>query len=106
MLATYRSHGEWWTAFGAVFWQPTDLVGVAGPSLELYVGNLQVWWRLLDCIWGCRLATYRSLGPLGPSLGLYVGNLAAFGAVGWQPTDVVGVAGPSLELYVGNLQVS
>ena len=131
MLATYRSYGGCWTVFGAVCWQPTGLMGVVGPSLGLYVGNLQVLWGLLDRLWGCMLATYRSyggcwtvfgavcwqptglMGVVGPSLGLYVGNLqvlwglllTVFGAVCWQPTGLMGVVGPSLGLYVGNLQV-
>ena len=148
MLATYRSYGGCWTAFGAVCWQPTGLMVVAGPPLGLYVGNLQVLWWLLDRLWGCMLATYRSCGgcwaafgavcwqptglmvAAGPPLGLYVGNLqvlcwlldrrwgcmlatyrsyggcwTAFGAVCWQPTGLMMVAGPPLGLYVGNLQV-
>ena len=48
MLATYRSYGGCLTVFGAVCWQPTGLMGVVGPSLGLYVGNLQVLWGLLD----------------------------------------------------------
>jgi len=56
-------------AFGAVGWQPTWLMGVAGWPLGLYVGNLQVLWGLLDGLWGCRLATYRS-GVAGWPLGL------------------------------------
>ena len=148
MLATYRSYGGCWTAFRAVCWQPTGLMEVVGPSLGLCVGNLQVLWGLLDRLWGCILATYRSyggcltvfgavcwqptglMGVVGPSLGLYVGNLqvlwglfdrlwgcmlatyrsyggcwTAFRAVCWQPTGLMGVVGPSLGLYVGNLQV-
>ena len=95
MLATYRSYGGCWTAFGAVCWQPTGLMVVAGPPLGLYVGNLQVLWWLLDRLWGCMLATYRSCG----------GCWAAFGAVCWQPTGLMVAAGPPLGLYVGNLQV-
>ena len=81
MLATYRSCGGCWTVFGAVCWQPTGLVEVVGPSLGLYVGNLQVLWGLLDRLWGCMLATYRSYG----------GCWTVFGAVCWQPTGLVGV---------------
>ena len=95
MLATYRSYGGCWTVFGAVCWQPTGLMGVVGPSLGLYVGNLQVLWGLLDRLWGCMLATYRSYG----------GCWTVFGAVCWQPTGLTGVVGPSLGLYVGNLKV-
>ena len=95
MLATYRSYGGCWTAFGAVCWQPTGLMVVAGPPLGLYVGNLQVLWWLLDRLWGCMLATYRSCG----------GCWTAFGSVCWQPTGLMVAAGPPLGLYVGNLQV-
>ena len=113
MLATYRSYGACWTQFGAVCWQPTGLVacwalmGLVGPSLGLYVGNLQ------------------SYGLVGPSLGLYVGSLPVYrqlglmacwaqlllatyrsygaswtelGAVGWQPTRLMGRVVPSLGL--------
>ena len=83
MLATYRSYGGCWTAFRAVCWQPTGLMGVVGPSLGLYVGNLQVLWGLLDRLWGCMLATYRSYG----------GCLTVFGAVCWQPTSLWTVFG-------------
>ena len=62
MSATYRSYGGCLTVFGAVCWQPTYLMGVVGPSLGLYVGNLQVLWGLLDRLWGCMLATYKSYG--------------------------------------------
>ena len=48
------------TASGAVCWQPTGLLEVAEPPLGLYVGNLQVLWRLLNRLWGCMLVTYRS----------------------------------------------
>ena len=43
-----RSYGACWTQLGAVCWQPTGLMGLVGPSLGLYVGNLQVLWGLLD----------------------------------------------------------
>ena len=95
MLATYRSYGGCWTVFGAVCWQPTSLMGVVGPSLGLYVGNIHVLWGLLDRPWGCMLATYKSYG----------GCWTLFGAVSWQPTGLMGVVGPRLGLYVGNLQV-
>ena len=95
MLATYRSYGGCLTVFGAVCWQPTGLMGVGGPFLGLYVGNLQVLWGLVDRFWGCILATYMSYG----------GCLTVFGAVCWQPTGLMGVGGPFLGLYVGNLQV-
>ena len=77
MLATYRSYGGCLTVLGAVYWQPTGLMGVVGPRLGLYVGNLQV----------------------------LLGLLTVFGAVCWQPTGLMGVVGPSLGLYAGNLQV-
>ena len=95
MLATFRSCGGCWTVFGAVCWQPTSLMGVVGPSLGLYVGNLHVLWGLLGRLWGCMLATYRSYGGCG----------TVFGAVCWQPTGLLGVVGQSLGLYLGNLQV-
>ena len=68
---------------------------VAGSPLGLYVGNLQVVWWLLDRLWGCMLATYRSYG----------GCWTAFGAACWQPTGLMVAAGPRLGLSVGNLQV-
>ena len=80
-------------AFGAVGSQPKRLTGVAGRHLGLYVGNLQVLWKLLDGLWGCRLggcrlATYRSYG-------IY---WTATGAIGWHPTRLMGVAGWPLGL--------
>ena len=95
MLATYRSYGACWTQLGAVCWQPTGLMGLVGPSLGLYVGNLHVSWGLLDPAWDCMLATYRSYGACWTQLGL----------VCWQSTGLMGLVGPSLGLYVGNLQV-
>ena len=95
MLATYRSYGVCWTGLGAVCWQPTCLMGSVGLGLGLYVGNLQVLWGLLDRVWGCMLATYRSYGVCW----------AGLGAVCWQPTGLMGSVGPGLGLYVGNLQV-
>ena len=61
MLATYRSYwavcwqptsltGGCW----AVCWRPTGLMGVAGPPLGLYVGDLQV----LSWVW-CPVASWR-----------------------------------------------
>ena len=122
-VAGYRSYEGCWTAFGAVGWQPiglmgvaglwrcrlatysswgplglqvgdlhvlgrplrqpTALMGVAGRPLGLQVGNLQLSWGLLDGLCGCRLATYSSYGSCW----------TAFGAVGWQPTTLMGVAG-------------
>ena len=130
MLATYRSVGGCWTASGAVGWQPTGLIEVAEPPLGLYVDNLQVLWRLLNRLWGCMLATYRSYRgcwtasgavcwqPTGlrgcwtasgavcwQPTGLMEVAETAFGAVCWQPTSLMEVAEPLLGLYVGNLQV-
>ena len=148
MVATYRSYWACWTQLGAVRWQPTGLMGLVGPSLGLYVGNLQVLWGLLDPAWGCMLANYMCHGAcwtqlgtvcwqptglmrlVGPSLELYVGSLQVsggllypawgrilatyrsyeacwtqLGAVCWQPTGLMGLVGPSLGLHVGNLQV-
>ena len=68
---------------------------VAGRPLGLYVVNLQVFF-LLDALWGCRLATYRSYGICW----------TAFGAVAWQPTSLMEVAGWPLGLCVGNLHTA
>ena len=132
MLATYsyRSYGACWTQLraacwqptslmgfvgklGAVCWQPTGLMGLVGPSLGLYVGNLQVLWGLLGPAWGCMLATYMSYGACWTQLGAvywqptcHMGLVGpSLGAVCWQPTCHMGLVGPSLGLYVGNLQV-
>ena len=92
MLATYMSYG------------------VVGPSLGLYVGNLQVlWglnrlWGLLDRLWGLYVGN-TALGAVCWQPTVLWGLLTVFGAVCWQPTGLVGVVGPSLGLYVGNLQV-
>ena len=88
-------------------------MGRVGPSLGLYVGNLQVLWGLLDPAWGCMLATYRSYGGLlGPARGCmlatyrsYLACWAQLRALCWQPEGLMGLVGPSLGLYVGNLQV-
>ena len=115
MLATYRSYGVCWIQFGAVCWQPTCLMGCVGASLRLYVGNLQVlwgvwskfggvcWqpgnlhvlWAVLEPVWGCRLATYKSYGVCW----------SHFGAVGRQRTSLMGCVGATLGLYAGSLQV-
>ena len=84
-----------WSEFGAVGWQPTGLMGQNGANLGMYFGNLQVLWCMLEQIWGCRLATYRSCGACW----------SEFGAIGWQPTGLMGHVGASLGLYFGNLQV-
>ena len=95
MLATYTSYKLCWTGFGAVCWQPADLMGFVGPGLGLYVGNLQILRALLDRVWGCMLATYMSYGLCW----------TGFGAVCWQPTRLINSVGLGLGLYVGNLQV-
>ena len=56
--------------------QPTSLMGPVGPSLEVYVGNLHVFWILL--------------GPVGPNWKVWR-----------QPTGSIGLVGPSLGLYAG-----
>ena len=84
--------------FGAVCWQPTCLMGcvgvslglatkrsyvVCGASLGLYVGNLgnlHVLWGVLEPVWGCMLATYKSYGVCW----------SQFGAVCWQPIGLMG----------------
>ena len=50
---------------------------------------------MLEPVWGCRLATYRSYGACWSD----------FGAVGWQPTGLMGHVGASLGMSFGNLQV-
>ena len=118
MLATYRSYAACWTELGAVCWQPAGLMGPVGPSLGLYVGNLQVLCGLLDRAWGCMLATYRSYGACWAELGavcwqptvLWALLDRAWGCMlatyrCWQPTRLMEPVGPSLGLYVGNLQV-
>ena len=48
--------------------------------------NLQVLRGMLERLWGCILATYRSYGACW----------SEFGAVGWQPTGLMGHVGASL----------
>ena len=86
---------NWIRVCSAVCWQPTGLLCSVGQGLELYVGNLHVLCALLDRVWGCMLATYRSYGRCWTGCG----------AVCWQPTGLMGSVGPGLGLYVGNLQV-
>ena len=101
MLATYRSYGACWAQLGAVCWQPTSLMGFVGPSLGLYVGNLQFLWGLLDPAWGCILATYMSYGACWTQLGgcmlatymSYVACWTQLEAVCWQPTGLMGLVG-------------
>ena len=95
MLATYRFDAACWSGFEAVCWEPTGLTGRAEMGLGLYVGNLQVWWGMLERVWGCMLGTYRSYGACWNG----------FGAVCWQPTGLMRHVGAGLRLYVGNLQV-
>jgi len=83
-------------------------MGCVGSSLGLYVGNLHVLWGVLGPVCGCMLATYRSYGVCGANLAVYVGNQATymsyglcwsrFGAVGWQPTSLMGCVGATLGL--------
>ena len=87
-LATYRSYGACWSEFGDVGWQPTGLMEHVGASLGMSYGNLQVSWGMLERVWGCRLATYRSYGACW----------SKFGAVGWQPTGLMGHVGAGLGL--------
>ena len=47
--------------------------------------GLQVLWGMLERVWGCRLAAYRSYGACWRE----------FGAVGWQPTGLMGHIGAS-----------
>ena len=95
-----------WNQFGAVCWQPAGLMACVGDNLRLYVrnlkvlrgpntGNLQVLWGVLEPVWGCMLATYKSYGACW----------SQFAAVCWQPTGLMGCVGSSLRLYVGNLHV-
>ena len=100
-LATYRSYGGCRTAIGAVGWQPTGLIGVAGWPLGLYVGNLHGLWGLL----AFGAVGWQPTGLVGVAGWPYGGCWTVFGAVCWQPTGLVGVAGWPLGLYVGNLQV-
>ena len=55
MLATYRSAGG---CCNRLWGWMLALIGIAEASLGLYVGNLQVLWRLMYRLWGC--ITYRS----------------------------------------------
>ena len=69
-LATYRSYG------------------VCGASLGLYVGNLgnlHVLWGVLEPAWGCMLVTNKSYGVCW----------SHFGAIGRQPTGLMGCVGAS-----------
>ena len=63
-------------------------MGHVGATLGLQVGSLQVSWGMLARVWGCRLATYRSYGACW----------SEFGAIGWQPTGLMGDVGASLGL--------
>ena len=98
---------------GAVGWQPTASIGnnagheqqdlgSTGSILGLYVGNLQHLlatmqamnsrtWGQREVSWGCRLATYstyrQQCGLWTAGLGV---NVKYLGAVGWQPTALIG----------------
>ena len=95
MLATYKSYGVCWAGFGAVCWQPTSLMGVCWAGFGAVCWQPTGLMGLLDWVWGCMLATYRSYGVCW----------AGLGAVCWQPTSLMESVGPGLGLYVGNLQV-
>ena len=81
-------------------------MGHVGASLGMSFGNLQVLWGMLERVWGCRLATYRSYGACWSDFGAVgwqptclMGHCwSEFGAVGWQPTGLMGHVGASLGL--------
>ena len=106
MLATYGSYGVCWNCFGAVCWQPTGLMGrVRGKFLDV-CWYLRVLWGVLELVWGCMLATYRSSGVLelvsGCMLVTYTSTgvcWSQFGAVCWQPTGTIRHVGASLETW-------
>ena len=122
----YSSYETHWNEFDA-WQQPTGLMGPVGLGLGVYVDNLKVLWGLLDRVWGCMLATYRSHGAcwtefgaisqqptglMGPFLYCTLATYrpqgaywAKFDAAWRQPTCLVGHVGLSLGLYVGNLLV-
>ena len=80
MLATYRSYG------------------VCEANLAVYagnLGNLHVLWAVLAPVWGFTSATYKSYGVCW----------GHFGAVGRQPTGLMGCVRATLGLYAGNLHV-
>ena len=87
----YRSYDACCSEFGAVGWQPTGLMGHVGANLGMPFDNLQVLWGMLERLWGCRLATYRSYG--------------ACWIKGWKPTGLMGHVGAGLGMSIGNLQV-
>ena len=106
--ATYSSYGSCWTAFGATYrsygGSQTGLFGRSNGGCWTAFGAVGLaFFYLLDALWGCLLATYRSYGLWGLLDGLwgcrlatyrsYGGCWTAFGAVGWQPTSLMGVAG-------------
>ena len=78
MLATYRSYGACWTQLGAACWQPTGLMGLVGPSLGLYVCNLQVLWGLLYPAWGCMLVLAANSKRLFPLLSVVFGSRRSY----------------------------
>jgi len=78
MLAAYRSQGACCTQLGAVCWQPTGLMGLVGPSLGLYVCNLQVLWGLLYPAWGCMLVLAANSKRLFPLLSVVFGSRRSY----------------------------
>ena len=70
------SYEACWKSFGGC-------MRCVGRSLGLYVGNLQVLWGVLERVWGCMLAPYKSYG----------GCWSGFGVVFWQPARLMGHVG-------------
>ena len=94
-LATYSTYwqqcGPWTAGLGvnmrylaAVGWQPTALIGNNW-------GYEQQGWGQHEVSWGCRLPTYstywQQCRPWTAGLGV---NMRYLGAVGWQPTALIG----------------
>ena len=69
----YRSYGAGWTAFGAVL-RP---VGPLWGCMLATYRSLQVLWGRLDRLWGCVPATYRSLQVLWGLLDCFWGCMLA-----------------------------
>ena len=71
--------------------QPTSLMGPVGPSLEVYVGNLHVFWILLGPVWTeleGMAATYRFHRACWTELG---GCMPAYSACWKPPASLVGL---------------
>ena len=98
---TWRTAGRPWTAglgvnvkyLGAVGWQPTALIGnnAGHEQQDLGYANSRTWGQR-EVSWGCRLATYSTYRQQCCRLwtaGLGV-NVKYLGAVGWQPTALIG----------------